>query len=410
MGNLLSTLIAAMRSKVTALWNKIRLFFTPAFWKSTVTSKVMAFFQKLFDVRPKHKKDYYPVFRWLVSKRLAYALVIACSVGGLFVLWMLAPNLFSGMGGGSSIRTYKYNSIPLKFYEGTVQVLAHDGHVAYIGQVSEGAANGSGTLKDQAGNLVYEGQFAHSMYNGTGTTYYSDGTICYAGTFTDNLYNGVGQFYRPTGIMEYDGDYVTGRRTGTGTLYNSGGNAIFTGPFQNDEIVYSAFLGKTATEAGAMYTGTPCIYTTDNEYAVEMREINAVYAVSDGANSIEQDWTITGIYVLQNEITLDGEQFTTIDQLSGFFGDYSYAGSTWVDLAEAVSFNLLDDQNSGYGKVDMDVTEAFDEVRTVNSYDDGFEINIYTFERDGLMYTFYCDARGTGAFTMYAITQDGEGG
>ena len=177
----------------------------------------MAAFQKLFDVRPKNKKDYYPVFRWLVSKRLAYALVVACCVGGLFVLWMLSPSFLSGAA-GSGIRTYKYNSIPLKFYEGTVQVLARDGHVAYIGQVSEGAANGQGTLKDKDGNLVYEGAFAHSMYNGTGTSYYPDGTVCYTGTFTDNLYNGTGQFYRQSGVLEYDGEYVAGRRTGVGSL------------------------------------------------------------------------------------------------------------------------------------------------------------------------------------------------
>ena len=114
MGSLLSTLIAALTAKITALWNKIHLLMTPAFWRTTVTSRLMGFFQKLFDVRPKNKKDYYPVFRWLVSKRLAYAVVVASCVGGLFVLWILSPNLLGSR--ESTLRTYKYNSIPLKFY------------------------------------------------------------------------------------------------------------------------------------------------------------------------------------------------------------------------------------------------------------------------------------------------------
>ena len=39
----------------------------------------------------------------------------------------------------------------------------------------------------------------------------------------------------------------------------------------------------------------------------------------------------------------------------------------------------------------------------VNSYDEDFQLYIYTYERSGLLYTFYCTGSGMDSFVMYAI-------
>lgn len=178
MKNLLNMLFSSARAKIMPLWIKLRMWTTPAFLRSKVLVKIREFFTRLVDVRPRDKWDYYPVFRWLVSKRLAFALVVALGVASLLYLSAMFPNDLL-QGGG--IPTYGYRSIPLKFYTGTVNILAKGGYVAYTGQVDGGVASGKGTLYAADGSTVYDGEFANSMYNGEGTLYYPNGSPQYAG-------------------------------------------------------------------------------------------------------------------------------------------------------------------------------------------------------------------------------------
>ena len=223
MKNLLNMLFSAARAKIMPLWIKLRMWTSPAFLRSKVLIKVREFFSKLVDVRPRDKRDYYPIFRWLVSKRLAFALVVALGLVSVLYITKMLPDNFTKDSGG--IPTYKYRAVPLKFHTGTVNILAKDGHVAYTGEVDGGAASGQGTLYAADGSTVYEGQFENSMYNGEGTLYYPNGGPKYVGSFTDNEYNGTGSSYRPNGVLEYSGDYVAGVRTGSGTLYSVNPNA-----------------------------------------------------------------------------------------------------------------------------------------------------------------------------------------
>ena len=402
MKNLLNMLFASARAKIMPLWIKLRMWTSPAFLRSKVLVKIREFFSKLLDVRPRDKRDYYPIFRWLVSKRLAFALVVALGLVSLMYISAMLPDSF--MKDSGSVPTYKYRAIPLKFHTGTVNILAKDGRVAYTGEVDGGAASGQGTLYAADGSTVYEGQFANNMYNGEGTLYYPNGSPQYVGGFTDNEYNGIGSSYRPNGVLEYSGDYVTGVRTGSGTLYNSVGSKVFQGSFLDNEIVYHEFLTRPTSEVPELYSGETAVYQSDTEYCVTMPEINAVYAVKDGSNTLENEWTVDRVYVMDDSVPLESGTCTTLRQLMAAMGEPLYFGTAWVDLPEAVAWNLTArEQPDRMEQVRIDSTAGFENVFTVSDYDRDFQMYLYTFQQNGLLYTFYFTGAGESEFVMYAI-------
>lgn len=407
MNSLISTLIATIKAKFTSLWTKFKLFTNITYLRTQVLTKIRQGLNKLFDVRPRNKKDYYTIFRWMVSKKLAFSIVVILGLLCLYFVYVTLPNnLFSSSDSAvASIRTYKYTSIPLKFYEGQVNILGEGGYLAYTGQVADANCEGTGTLYDKDGITVYSGQFSNSMFNGQGIEYYTDDLPRYEGTFVDNVYQGDGIAYRSTGTVEYEGQFMSGNRSGTGTLYNASSNPIFTGTFLMDDIVYSAFLGKTTTQVATMYTGDSAVYSTDNEYCVSMDEIEAVYSVASGANALDEAWIVDGIYVLHDSFPVESRTISSIDELTTYFGHQpDYYGTAWVTLPETVSTNLLAQDNANLlGRVDIATTSIFDNVFTVTGYDTDFQIYIYTYELQGLLYTFYTTGSGTDSFVMYAI-------
>lgn len=401
MKQLLDMLIVTVRAKITSLWLKIQTWTSKTFLRSQALSGVRTFFAKLLDVQPRDKRDYYPVFRWLISKRLAFALVVGLGVVSALYISSMLP---SHQDGGGETPTYRYRSLPLKFHSGTVNILGRGGYLAYTGEVSKGAASGEGTLFARDGSTVYEGQFSESMYNGSGTLYYENGSLCYVGSFTDNRFNGTGSFYRPNGVLEYSGDYVSGVRTGTGTLYNSVGTQVFAGGFLNDEIVYQSFLDRPTGETAQMYSGRTVIYQSDEEYCAAMPEIDALYAVKDGSNTLENEWTVEKIYVLRSSIPLKKGSCTTLRELTNALGEPLYFGTVWVDLAEAAAWDLAAERSPGtLSTVSMDTEAALENVLNVTDYDRDFPLYLYTFEQDGLLYSFYFTGAGESQFVMYAL-------
>lgn len=402
MKNLLNMLFSSARAKIMPLWIKLRMWTSPAFLRSKVLVKVREFFSKLVDVRPRDKRDYYPIFRWLVSKRLAFALVVALGLVSVLYISSMLPDGFMKDGGG--IPTYKYRAIPLKFHTGTVNILAKDGYVAYTGEVDGGAASGQGTLYAADGSTVYEGQFANSMYNGEGTLYYPNGSPKYVGSFTDNVYNGTGSSYRPNGVLEYSGDYAAGDRTGSGTLYNSVGSKVFQGSFLGGEIVYHDFLARPTSEVPQLYSGETAVYQSNEEYCVTMPEIDAVYAVKDGSNTLENEWTVDRVYVMHGSVPLESGTCTTLRQLMAAMGEPLYFGTAWVNLPEAVAWDLTaEKQPDRMDQVRIESTASFENVFTVSDYDRDFQMYLYTFQQNGLLYTFYFTGAGESEFVMYAI-------
>ena len=146
---------------------------TPAFWTTTVFTKIRQFLSNLLNIKPKHKKDYYSIGRYLVSKRLAFSIVIALGIVCIYYISIVLPAKTAD----SSVASYKYNSVALKFYDGTVNILAADGHLAYTGQVTGGRVSGSGKLFDKENELLYDGLFENNLFNGQGRLYYTGGDL-----------------------------------------------------------------------------------------------------------------------------------------------------------------------------------------------------------------------------------------
>ncbi len=402
MRNLLNILFSVARAKIMPLWIKIRMWTTPTFLKTKGLTKIREFFTRLMDVRPRNKRDYYSVFNWMISKRLAFALVVLLGiVSAMYISSMLPAGFWGGSGG---VRTYGYRSIPLRFYSGTVNITARGGYIAYSGQVDKGAANGEGSLYAADGSLVYEGEFADNMYNGQGKQYYPSGTPQYTGSFTDNLYNGQGSYYRPSGIMEYQGDYVMGVRTGQGTLYDSVGSQIYQGSFLNDEIVYQDFLDRPTDEVAGLYSGETTVYQSEDEYCVAMPEIDAVYAAKDGSDTLENQWTVDQIFVLRDSVPLEDGTCDTVRQLTDVMGTPLYFGTVWVNLPETVAWNLMaQDKGDELEQIDLTAQASFENLLTVSSYDRDYQLYIYTFEYNGLLYHFYFTGAGESQFFMYMM-------
>ena len=403
---LFGALISSLQRLFMSVLTKLKILFNPTFWTTTVIAGLNRFFTKIFSVKPRDKKDYYPFFKWYVSKKLAWAIVIILGVLSIWYITAMSPLASAGKGGagsGDKIPTYKYNSLPLKFKTGEVRILARDKHVAYVGFVKGGRANGKGRLYTPNDELLYSGDFENSMYEGQGELFYPDGTVKYTGSFSKNLYNGEGTSFRQGGTLEYKGEYSEGLRSGNGELHNAGGNRVFAGKFRMDNIVYPEFVGKAATQAADMYMGRLSTYRSADEACAAMREINAVYELASGENSLDQEWRIRAVYVLNGYIDWNGRRIETIQDLRANIEGLEYAGVTWASLAESVSINLSGQEEIAL--VDIKGAETFEDVYDVQGYE-GREVYIYTFRNDGLLYTFFCDTHSSQRFVMYSIEQE----
>ena len=199
-GNLFTVLISTIKSRFSAITSKLKLWTSWNFIRSRIITKIRQFFAKLFDVKPKDKDDYYTVFRWMISKKLAYSAVI---ILGVVSIWYIVSvkSTFANLGDSGPIRTYKYNSMQLRMAKDKVKILGKSGYLAYEGDVDKGYVTGNGTLYGLEGNLVYQGQFEKNKYEGVGKYYYENGNLCYEGDFHDNLFEGVGRQYRESGAI-----------------------------------------------------------------------------------------------------------------------------------------------------------------------------------------------------------------
>ena len=221
---------------------------------------------------------------------------------------------------------------------------------------------------------------------------------------TDNEYNGQGSYYRPSGILEYQGDYVFGVRTGSGTLYDSVGDQIFQGSFLNNEIVFQDFLDRPTDEVSGLYSGETTVYQSDSEYCVAMPEINGVYAVKDGSTTLENQWTVEQIYVLGSSVPLESGNCETVRELTEVMGPPLYYGTIWVDLPETVAWNMVaQEKPDELEEISISTQATFENVLTVDSYDKDYQLYLYTYEYNGLLYHFYFTGAGESEFIMYMM-------
>ena len=137
-----------MKARITPILTKIKLYTKPSFILTRLTELIKSFFTKTLNVKPRDKDDYYTIGRWMVSKKLAFAVVIIVGVLSFMYVYSSWSGLFPGSK-NDGIKTYDYNDILLKFTKGTVRIKGKSGYLAYEGDVSSGACNGQGTLMNR---------------------------------------------------------------------------------------------------------------------------------------------------------------------------------------------------------------------------------------------------------------------
>nr|WP_297703862.1 hypothetical protein [uncultured Butyrivibrio sp.] len=400
-GDLLSILIQTIKSKMTGLVTKFKLYTNWNFVKNKIIVKLRDFFANLLGVKPRDKYDYFTVGRWMFSKRLLYALVI---IVGVVSIWYISTetSLFKRFS-EEGVPTYKYNSFRLRTAKGHVKITGKGGYLAYDGAVENGYVQGIGTLYNREGNIVYIGNFDQNKYEGTGTYNYDSGNIKYYGNFHENLYDGDGTLYREDGTRVYTGGFARGLKNGSGVLFDTGENEIFRGTFANDEIVYSELLGKSVSEINDCYKGHRDLYTTTTESVGVMNSIGALYHASLDEEALDDEEKVDAVYVLADKFSHSGSQVNTISSLTEIFGDPVYKGNSNVILPEAVAINLVNEKKSAlHGSVNMDLDYSFSDVAEVKSYDRNYVVYITSFQRGDIIYSFVSGADDD-IFSFYYI-------
>ena len=402
---LFRVMLNAIKARFTRIVTKFRMFTKKDYLQTRVIEKVRQFFQRLFSVKPRDKDDYYGVFNWLISKKLAFAIVIIVGVLSLLYVYVTYPSLFPGRK-TDHIKTYNYNSILLKFAKGDVRIRGKSKYLAYEGSVSKGRCNGPGTLYNPLGNVVYQGNFTDSMYEGEGTFYYQDGTMHYKGGFHENLFSGAGTLYRENGSLEYEGAFLLGMKEGEGVLYDMGRNKVFTGSFTQDNVKYSSLLGIDVQDLAAAYTGGVVLYDTGLERVRAMKDINALSVERTDTGSVEETYKVENIYVLSDSIRIGGKDYTRIAELTELFGTPTYEGTSRVTLPEALAINE-NKVTSDYfgGSVNIETNPNFTEYVQVSGYDVDYEVYLVSYIKDGLVYRFVTRP-GKDTFAFYYITQE----
>ncbi|MCR5594688.1 MAG: hypothetical protein K6G12_02465 [Lachnospiraceae bacterium] len=402
--NLLNILIQTVKAKLTGFVTKFRMYTSWSFIKTRLIMRLREFFTNLLGFKPRNKDDYFTVGRWMISKRLLYALVL---IIGVVSLWYISTEttLFKHFD-EDGIRTYKYNSLRLRTAEGHVRINGKSGYRAFEGNVEKGYVNGQGTLYNPQGNVVYTGNFEQNKYEGEGILNYEDGSLYYQGTFHENMFEGNGTMYRVNGTKEYVGAFSQGMKNGAGTLYDAGENELYNGTFSSDNIVYSELLGKTAEEVSACYKGPKDLYITDTESVVYMNGISALYHGVIDNEALDNTEKVEEVYVLHDYFNLGTGVYDTIDDLTDALGEPVYEGYTRIVLPEAIAIDTLNKNEIVFEDIkDLEVSNTFSDVATVDSYDSDYTVYIYSYQRGDVIYSFVCTDKG-GYFKFYYVSKD----
>lgn len=405
MNNLLSVLLSTLKARITPLWTKLKYWTSWSFIKANVLTKIRNALNSVFQVKPRNKDDYYPLFGYLISQRLARAVVVVVGILCLCYFVWINPvaNIKEGMGTAENV--YNYNSIPLRFEKGNVKIKARSGYIAYEGNVEGGYATGQGKLFNENGALLYDGAFEKNEFCGQGTLYYPIGQVQYQGAFRENVFEGEGSLYREGGSKQYAGQFSKGLFEGEGTLYDASDAEVFKGAFHNGELVYSQLLGKSASQIAECYTGHSLIYQEETDWAVIMEDIDAFYVAPSESSSLEDDVKASAIYVGKNEFTYGNYKISTIDELRTVLGAPVFEGNSYVTFPEAVGIDWLQKKGKDIPlEIAIEASHPFDEVWEVESYPADTLVYLYVFQTEDVTYTFIAADKDSDFF-MYALEQ-----
>lgn len=374
--------------------------------QGALTKKADSFFTKSMDFRPRTEEDYYIVGWWMVSKKLAFFGVLVCLLIILFYFTVISPvSVFGESEDG--IRIYSYDSIPLRLVSGVVKIKDAEGNIAYEGRVDSGLANGTGKLfyPGMERKLWYEGNFTDSKYSGKGTLYYENGMVCYEGEFSENEFNGMGTFYRQNGSKMYEGEFMDGLPDGMMNYYSSSDRLVYTGAYSKGMLLYASLLGNSSMDITESYKGKTNVYYNDEIFLVELEEIGAIYG-DDSEQGILQDSAVAAnIYVMEEECYIGGAVCSSIAGVKEITGNPVYEGWVEPEIQEILALSSKQEQHNFFGSYAfVGLKEDLSGVYEMTDYDMDFMLYIYTFQYEGIQYTFYCKDKNSN-FVMYLLQE-----
>lgn len=385
-----------IRELITLIIQKLKIFFSRIFNmlklrnvinKIKLVLKMLV--EKIFRIKPRDENDYYTIGNLMISKHLVSLIIFIMGILGIYYLLSVQTEFFGKDSKG--VRIYSYNSIRLRFAEGTVKIKAKSGYIAYYGEVSDGKANGKGILYTRSGNIKYKGEFKDSEYSGNGKLYGDSNNLIYSGDFNHNQYQGNGILYKDNGTKEYEGEFDNGKKSGKGILYDGNNNPVYEGNFILDNINYNELPGKNTNEISQMYTGQRIIYYKGNDFIINMKDINAYYAASSEESYLDDEVMVNRIYIPETNCIIGGEKLDNIQDIKNVLGNIQYEGKSVINIQEAVVLNKL-----------TEVNKEFEDVFEIISYENNKELYLTVFSYDDIQYTFYSSDKSDD-FIMYSI-------
>lgn len=309
--------------------------------------------QKCRGLLPEKEEDYIVFFRWMIGRRAAYLAAFLFILCGVVLIFLCSPLWQPDIGGGS-FRRFAYDSTLLKVYHGKAEIINSDGTIAYIGKVKDGTANGKGTLYEQSGSVVYEGTFANGKYEGKGT------------------------------------------------LYAPGNRIIYQGNFWRNRILYEELVGKPVSKAAECYQGKRTVYSYEDCVCTAMREIEAVYYTVRDEDSLEDEWTVEGVYVLKPEFFGDEDVLVSWSDLEVYFGEEEYSGTMAVKFQDVAAVWVMREVRGEDAADGMVLMETFRQVYEVTAFHPEENLEIRTYKKDDFWYTFFGE-KGNEGFSFYLI-------
>ena len=151
------------------------------------------------------------------------------------------------------------------------------------------------------------------------------------------------------------------------------------------------------------------MYEDDQDFVVLLEDIDAMYLGWGDSQSLDDEIAVEQVLVLKSSLGIGGKTFTTIQELRGYFGTEAYEGNSEVTMPEALAINWMADyRNGSQRKVDMDLSSDYNDYFVVESFDPAYTVYLYSFRKDGLIYTFVCQDRED-TFSFYLIEKDEDG-
>lgn len=386
---MIQELLRFIIQKIKMFSSGIQRLFAPQSILGKVKTAVKRVIDKVFRIKPRDEHDYYTVGWFMVSKRLVSMILFVVGIVGIYYLLTEQTSLFSKDDTG--VKTYSYDSIRLRFADGTVKIKTKSGYIGYYGEVSDGKANGDGILYASPQNVRYDGAFKDSEYSGEGKLYGDNGNVLYTGNFEHNLYQGEGTLYHDNGSVEYMGNFDNGVKEGEGKLFDVSSNAVYSGNFINDEINYVELLGNSTVDINKIYTGQRTIYFKDDEFVVNMSDIDAYYGGNSQESNLNDEVIVNQVYVNKKSCIINGKKVTSISQIKEMIGEPGFEGTSNIKLSEAVILGKATEKPG-------DIKDAVE----IEKFDQDAEIYLTVFECDDIQYTFYSE-ENSDEFIMYAI-------